>query len=295
MSDDPDDDDLPPDLTDEEFDAYDDVDEPLQKSALVLRPRDSMLSWVREVAPEAGEDQRSASVVALIPRLRPGPELDRWLEQFHETLFQEQFAAWTPEESKWPADRSLQTLREWFDIEFVPLPDDFTDLYPGVEATCDPVPIDLLVDATEELPEGGMLYVDVQTGAVVGLNRDDLGALDDGDASRFGGTEEEFDSLVRRIEAGTLVAVLGEEEVDDVDIMHFFAENAKIAGVRNRLLDALASKKPERRFKEVLDAAGLRKSWREFRRGVIASMLVDLLDDYRIPYTPYTGDMPRQS
>jgi hypothetical protein len=295
MPHDPEDDSPTPELADEELDAHDDLDEQLPQSALVLRPREPMLSWVREVAPEAGEDQRSASVVALIPRLRGGPDLDRWLEQFHETLFREQFAAWTPEESKWPADRSLQTLRDWFEIEFVPLPDDFTDLYLGIEATCDPVPIDLLVDATEELPEGGMLYVDVQTGAIVSLDPDDLSALDDEDASGFGGTGEEFDSLVRRIEAGTLVAVVGEDEIDTVDIMHFFAENVKIAGVRNRLLDALATKKPERRFKEALDAAGLRRSWRVFHRGVIASMLVDLLDDYRIPYTPYTGDRSRQS
>jgi len=134
-------------------------------------------------------------------------------------------------------------------------------------------------------------------GSDVGLTTDaeDIDALDRDDPSRFGGTGEAFESLLHRLDAGILVPVLAQEAPGSIDVMQAFAMNAKIAGVRNRLLDALESKKPLRRFKEVLDAAGLRTSWREFRRGVIASMLVDLLDDYQIPYTPYTGDLPRQS
>jgi hypothetical protein len=295
MPHDAEDDELPPEPTDEELDALEDIDDRLDESALVLRPRPPMISWARKVAPDATDDQLSAPAVALIPRLRHEADLDRWLEQFHETLFEEQFAAWTLQDSEWPSGRSLGMLREWFDIELVTVLDDFTDLHARPEVTCDPVPLDLLVDATEALPEGGMLYVDLRSGAVVGLSRGDLEALDSDDPSRFGGTGEEFDSVLRRLDAETLVPVLAEEEIDSIDVMRWFAGNAKIAGIRNRLLDALAGKKPYRRFRDALDAAGLRKSWREFRRGVIASMLVDLLDDYRIPYMPYTGEISQRS
>jgi hypothetical protein len=289
MPHDPEEDDLPPDPTDDELD-----DPLLDRSALVLRPREPMIAWARTIDSGATDEELTASVVAVIPGLRRGPELDRWLEQFHAALFEERLAAWTPEKAQWPTDRSLETLHGWFDVEFVAIVEDFTDCVALPDVTCDPVPIDLLVDAAEDLPEDGALYVDVQRGTIVGLSRDDLEAIDDHDPSRFGGSEEEFDGLLRRMEAGTLVPVLAGEVVEAVDIKEAFADTAKIAGVRNRLLDALGGKKPQRRFREVLDAAGLRKSWREFRRAAIASILVDMLDDYRIPYTPYTGDTPHR-
>jgi|GEM_PF-1706573 len=295
MPDAPDQDDLPPDLTDDELDADDDLDELMERSALVLRPREPMISWARKMDPAATDEQLAASAVALTPRLQRGPELARWLEHFHRVLFEERLAAWTPDETTWPSDRSVEMLRAWFDIEFVALSDDFSDCYVPPEVSCEPVPLDLLVDASENLHEGGALYVDVQSGAIVALSHEDIDALDRDDPSRFGGTGEAFESLLHRLDAGILVPVLAQEAPGSIDVMQAFAMNAKIAGVRNRLLDALESKKPLRRFKEVLDAAGLRTSWREFRRGVIASMLVDLLDDYQIPYTPYTGDLPRQS
>jgi hypothetical protein len=63
----------------------------------------------------------------LLPEFELEEDLQEWVEE-NATLFEFQLAAWTDDESTWPAARDLQTFRDWFRLDVhsvvVDVPDD---------------------------------------------------------------------------------------------------------------------------------------------------------------------------
>ncbi len=53
----------------------------------------------------------------LLPEMDFEEDLQEWVEDNHEWLFEFQLASWTHDESAWPANRDLQMFREWFRID----------------------------------------------------------------------------------------------------------------------------------------------------------------------------------
>ena len=110
-------------------------------SAVILRPREPFLNWVRE---QLRNDVPSIASEAAIPGVAITPEQPRaedqeaWLRQYSDELFTRQLEVWASEEN-WPADRSLEALRAWFDVEFVPTVDDLRAYRVHPEVTCAPV------------------------------------------------------------------------------------------------------------------------------------------------------------
>lgn len=286
-----DDDALPRELTEEELEELEDLagfpEEPVT-SALVLRPKEPFLTWARTIEPDVPEEQRSACVVVLTPLLSRKAEVERWLRQHHAVVFEEQLAGWTPDESRWPDDRSLEAFRAWFEIDFAPVVDDFAHHHIGPDVSCEPISVDLLVERFDALPSGAVLFVDVTSGDPVSFTLTELDALETGDFAGLDLTAHAIDDLKRRYES-SLVELLARDDFDELEVMRVFAEMPPIAGVRNRLTDAARSRKPFRRFKEAVDAAGLRRQWLEFRRETIALMLQSALDGFQIPYTSRTA------
>jgi hypothetical protein len=64
----------------------------------------------------------------LLPEFELEEDLQEWVEENATWLFELQLAAWTEDESAWPATRDLKTFREWFRIDVhsvvVDVPDD---------------------------------------------------------------------------------------------------------------------------------------------------------------------------
>jgi len=53
----------------------------------------------------------------LLPELEHEEDLIEWVEDNFQGLFEWQLAAWTEDESLWPAVRDLETFKAWFRIE----------------------------------------------------------------------------------------------------------------------------------------------------------------------------------
>src|SRR5947209_15602749 len=53
----------------------------------------------------------------LLPEFQLEEDLQEWVEDNFSWLFEFQLAAWTEDESAWPATRDLKTFREWFRID----------------------------------------------------------------------------------------------------------------------------------------------------------------------------------
>jgi hypothetical protein len=64
----------------------------------------------------------------LLPEFELEEDLQEWVEENATWLFEFQLAAWTEDESAWPAIRDLQTFRDWFRVDIhsvvVDVPDD---------------------------------------------------------------------------------------------------------------------------------------------------------------------------
>jgi hypothetical protein len=53
----------------------------------------------------------------LLPEFELEEDLQEWVEDNATWLFEFQLAAWTEDESAWPATRDLETFRKWFHVE----------------------------------------------------------------------------------------------------------------------------------------------------------------------------------
>jgi hypothetical protein len=256
-------------------------------SAIVLRPREPFLAWARAYGdPQSPVDEQElrSSAVVITPEL-PRPDLqEEWLRQNHEELFAHQLAAWTKNEAIWPPDRSLDALRAWFEVEFVPAVNDMRYQYLGPEVTCAPVPLRLLIDEFDAMPNDATLFVDVHSGTIVSFADADVDAIEGGDARAIGVSDEDLAEMRQIYESPTLIALITHQEFDEFSAMVGFAESQPVASVRNRLLDALHGRRSFRRFKDAVAATALRDRWFAWREAAVSLALQEVLDDLEIPY-----------
>jgi hypothetical protein len=60
---------------------------------------------------------RSYGSAFLLPEFAPEEDLQEWLEDNYAWIFEFQLAAWTDDESTWPAERDLKMFRGWFRVD----------------------------------------------------------------------------------------------------------------------------------------------------------------------------------
>ena len=53
----------------------------------------------------------------LLPELELEEDVQEWVEENADWLFEFQLSTWTDDESIWPATRDLKTFREWFRVD----------------------------------------------------------------------------------------------------------------------------------------------------------------------------------
>lgn len=255
-------------------------------SAVILRPRAPFLDWVRQHLPDESvtvDHEAARPVAAVTPDLPRVEDQEAWLRQFSSELFSRQLEAWAGEEH-WPADRSLEALRTWFEVEFAAAVDDLRALQARPEVTCGPVSLQELVDEFQMILEQGALFVDVSSGTVLALSEPELEAIESGDADALGIPEADLETMRRAYHSPSLVELMTRHDFDELAVMEAFAASQPIAAIRNRLLDALRGRKPFRRFKDAADAAGIREQWFAWRDAALAEIVKVFLDDLQIPY-----------
>src|SRR3954451_16852112 len=60
---------------------------------------------------------RPYGTVVLLPEFELEEDVQEWVEENASWLFEFQLASWTDDESTWPANRDLNTFREWFRVD----------------------------------------------------------------------------------------------------------------------------------------------------------------------------------
>ena len=95
----------------------------INRTAITVVGVQPYLDWTRQ---EDADFNRGTLTVAraktfgtayLLPELELEEDVQEWVEENAQWLFEFQLASWTDEQSTWPATRDLKTFREWFRID----------------------------------------------------------------------------------------------------------------------------------------------------------------------------------
>ena len=94
----------------------------LNRSAVVVKPKQPFLDWLHSADPTSGGITRDE--VGLEPTIYLIPECDRKddlrevLEELCEEIFVEQLDSWFRDMTTWPTDRSYEAFCRWFDVQY---------------------------------------------------------------------------------------------------------------------------------------------------------------------------------
>jgi hypothetical protein len=103
----------------------------LNRSALVVTPKQPFLDWLHRVDPESQDmtlaELASEASVYLLPECETDKALSPALRKFCEEIFVEELDAWYRDEEVWPEDRSFKVFRRWFDYQHYSLVFDLSD------------------------------------------------------------------------------------------------------------------------------------------------------------------------
>ncbi len=93
----------------------------VNRSSVTVRPRAPYVEWARSVDDEAvkftAADLRREVTVYLIPELDDADHAEELIRDCYLVIFENELHGWITDETAWPADRSYETFRRWFDIE----------------------------------------------------------------------------------------------------------------------------------------------------------------------------------
>jgi len=251
-------------------------------SALVLVPREPFITWASRTVPD--EPNPPETVVVLTPELLTAEHRARWLEQHHHRVFAEQLRPWTEDEAAWPDDRSLAAFSEWFELTWVPVCDDLSHLPLAPPVECGPVSLTALRDEFESLVDGSQLFLDVESGEMVSFSPAELEAIERDEAGAAGITTDALADMRRLYESESLIPLPSPSEPTTLALMRAFADDVRAPAIRNRLLNALESKKPARRFFDTIDASGLRKPWTAYWQLTILEAMRETLERFGVSY-----------
>jgi len=100
------------------------TDEPLSinRSAIVIKPRQRFLDWLHEIDSDALhltlESLRIEPTIYLLPELDSEGDVERVLKRCFERIFTDHLDGWYRDESVWPSPRSYRMFKEWFEWSY---------------------------------------------------------------------------------------------------------------------------------------------------------------------------------
>lgn len=94
----------------------------VDRSVAVIKPKAPFLAWLNAVP---GNDMidlsldalRSDCTALLLPEFDEPEDAISYIDEIFEQVFRMELASWYEDDALWPADRSLKTFWEWFDVE----------------------------------------------------------------------------------------------------------------------------------------------------------------------------------
>jgi hypothetical protein len=95
----------------------------VNRTAVTIVGVEPYLEWTRSRDAEFNRGQltvartKAFGSAFLLPELDYEEDLQEWVEENFEWLFEFQLSAWTGDESAWPQNRDLPMFRAWFRVD----------------------------------------------------------------------------------------------------------------------------------------------------------------------------------
>lgn len=92
----------------------------LNRSAVVIRPKQPFCDWLRSVEELELPDMTLAQLdktLYLVPDYEDPADADKVLKRVCEEIFCRELAGWYTDEDTWPEDRGFRVFKHWFDVE----------------------------------------------------------------------------------------------------------------------------------------------------------------------------------
>ena len=94
----------------------------INRSAVVVFPKQPFLDWLHRVDLTSGEltlaDLCRDPGIYLLPEYGLETELEAYLEDVCQEIFEEQMNGWFRAEELWPEERNFEVFRQWFECQF---------------------------------------------------------------------------------------------------------------------------------------------------------------------------------
>src|SRR4051794_35386194 len=95
----------------------------INRTAVTITTAKPHVDWTLRT--DAGANKGAVTVArarvygsaVLLPEFELEEDIQEWVEDTALWIFEFQLAAWTDDESTWPAVRGLKSFREWFNID----------------------------------------------------------------------------------------------------------------------------------------------------------------------------------
>jgi hypothetical protein len=140
-----------------------------------------------------------------------------------------------------------------------------------------------IVEALEMQGDETHAFLDRQTGEVVVLTDEELGAAEeDADPSGYPAWQREAIEQAKAVQAdegGRFVALPDRFETNEWEMMRDFALGVEDETASDALLDAIRGRGAFRYFKDQVRERGLAESWSEFRAGRYRQMALDWCEE----------------
>ena len=104
----------------------------LERYVLLVTPREALVDWVRGLEGPGSEltleEARTYHRTAyLVPRAEDAHDVEAWVEENIDLVFEQELFGFTPDRRRWPRKRGLEVFLTWFDLELLDAPIDLVD------------------------------------------------------------------------------------------------------------------------------------------------------------------------
>ncbi|MGE5496425.1 MAG: hypothetical protein ACM3Q2_00005 [Syntrophothermus sp.] len=93
----------------------------VDRHLLIIRPREPFLDWLKNIAPENQALTLSHlshdNTAFMIPKHDMPEEDHRYIRSIFPDLFDMVLEEWVLDTDLWPADRTYEKFRDWFDLD----------------------------------------------------------------------------------------------------------------------------------------------------------------------------------
>ncbi|MEO0348595.1 MAG: hypothetical protein AAF282_00940 [Cyanobacteria bacterium P01_A01_bin.15] len=92
----------------------------INRDAVIVRPKQPYINWASQLDnSNVTPDQNDEPTIYLIPEYTDNSSAWTILEQIYNSIFDAELQAWHTETSDWPANRTFEMFRDWFDVVFI--------------------------------------------------------------------------------------------------------------------------------------------------------------------------------